>query len=189
MPASRAQQARRRPIKSLARRRWLLLLLPLLVGGSRDPGILLELDLEQFAVQATDLQREAEGPRLRVVVGSPAHPPPVGDYPVFGIVRNPGWRPGETARSYGAVALLPSMDGPLGVAKIPFARAGIALHGGADPLLVGKPASLGCVRALDSDVGVLLEWLEAQGVLAKARPQPDGEIHQSLRRPVRVVVR
>jgi lipoprotein-anchoring transpeptidase ErfK/SrfK len=61
------------------------------------------------------------------------------------VVRNPGWSPGAIARSVGAHELPPSADGPLGAGKIPFAERGeIALHGGANPLLLGKPVSLGC---------------------------------------------
>lgn len=167
----------------------LLALGPLLLAGSSDPGIVFELDRERFVLQATDLASGAVGPRLRVAVGSPAHPTPSGEFPVYQVVRRPGWRPGETARRYGARPIAPSTRGPLGVAKIGFGRAGIALHGGADPLLIGKPISLGCVRALDDDVLGLLDWLDGQGALGRNRPQPDGEIHQAFRRRALMVVR
>lgn len=173
-----------------AARAFLLLgLLPLLLASSADPGIVFELDREQFVLIATDLASGETGPRLRVAVGSPAHPTPAGDFPVYGVVRNPGWRPGETARRYGARPIPPSSRGPLGAAKLPFGRAGVALHGGADPLLIGKPISLGCVRALDDDLLGLLDWLEAQGALARGLPQADGEIHQAFRRRAHMVVR
>lgn len=189
MPARRSQCAGRTSRKSAARLVWLLALLPLLLAGSRDPGVVFDLDRETFVLQATDLSDGTQGPRLRVVIGSPAHPTPAGDFPVYNVVRGPGWRPGETARRYGALPMEPSTRGPLGVAKIGFARAGIALHGAADPLLIGKPASLGCVRALDEEVLGLLAWLEERGALEHERPQPDGEVHQTFRRRARVVVR
>jgi hypothetical protein len=168
---------------------FLVALLPLLLAGTSDPGIVFELDRDRFVVQASDLATGEAGPRLRVAVGSPAHPTPTGSFPVYNVVRNPGWRPGETARRYGARPIAPSSRGPLGAAKIAFGRAGIALHGGADPLLIGKPVSLGCVRALDDAMLGLLDWLTEQGALGRSRPQPDGEIHQVFRRPARVVVR
>jgi hypothetical protein len=166
---------------------WLLLL-PLLVAGTRDPGLVLDLDLSDYTLRAVDLRENTGGPELRVVVGSPAHGTPVGVFPVYQVVRNPGWRPGETARRYGARPIPPSSDGPLGVAKLPFARDGIALHGAANPILVGKPASLGCVRALDAELTELLDWLGERGALGSERPQPDGERHQTFLRPVRIVV-
>ena len=82
-----------------------------------------------------------------------------------------------------------STSPPLGVGKIPFAEGGeIALHGGAHPLLLGKPMSLGCVRALDADLLALLAWLEERGALQVARPTAGEEAVQSFRRPTRVVV-
>jgi lipoprotein-anchoring transpeptidase ErfK/SrfK len=170
--------------------RWrlLIVLLPLLTAGTADPGLLLDLDLAQYALTARDLRHGVTGPTLRVVTGSPAHPTPVGVFPIFGVVRNPAWDPGETARGLGAERVPASADGPLGVAKIAFARDGIALHGGADPLLLGKPVSLGCVRALDSDMLALLDWLEERGGLLGPRAGGDGERHQGFRRPARIRV-
>lgn len=179
-------------MRNFRRIRPLLLLLglaPLLLAGSRDPGLLLELDRETFRLTARDLRSDLEGPSLRVVTGSPAHPTPAGEFPLYTVVRNPGWKPGETARELGARPIAPSDRGPLGVAKIVFADEGVALHGGADPLLLGKPVSLGCVRTLDTELLALLAWLEERDGLMLRRPQPDGELHQGFRRPARIVVR
>ena len=63
------------------------------------------------------------------------------------------------------------------------------MHGGAHPLLLGKPVSLGCVRALDADLLVLLDWLEERGALAGDRPAAAGERLQAFRRRTRVIVR
>lgn len=167
----------------------LLALVPPLLAGSGDPGLLLELDLESFRLTARDLRSDVEGPSLRVVTGSPAHPTPAGEFPIYTVVRNPGWAPGETARERGARPVAPSDQGPLGVAKIVFAGDGVALHGGADPLLLGKPVSLGCVRTLDTELLTLLDWLEERDGLMVRRRQPDGELHQGFRRPARIVVR
>ena len=175
----------------MRRPRWILLvlLIPVLTAGSRDPGLLLELDRESFSLTARDLRHEVTGPTLRVVMGSPANPTPSGIFPVFNVVWNPGWKPGETARRLGAHAVDPSPGGPLGVAKLAFGRGGIALHGGADPLLLGKPVSLGCVRTLDEEFLTLLDWLDERGGLLPGREQPGGEVHQSFRRPARIRVR
>src|SRR5262245_434971 len=94
-----------------------LLCLPWIAGGTSDPGLLLELDRETFEVRAHDLSSGTEGPSLRVVLGSPAHPTPSGNFPLHVVVRNPGWSPGETARAFGAHPVQPSSDGPLGPAK------------------------------------------------------------------------
>jgi hypothetical protein len=175
------------------RRRPALLLLMLLtatplLGATDDPGILFELDRTRFEVQVRDLRDERDGPALRVVIGSPSHPTPAGNFAIHQVVRNPRWTPGEIARGRGAQEKPASSDGPLGVAKITFGPEGIALHGGARRLLLGKPISLGCVRALDADMLLLLEWLEEAGALGEQRPGAEGEITQRFQRRARIVV-
>ena len=167
----------------------LMALLPMLSAGTNDPGLLLKLDRESFSLTAHDLRNGESGPRLRVVMGSPAHPTPNGDFPLFAVVRNPGWKPGSIARSLGAHPAAPSMYGPLGVARITFGPGGLALHGGAEPVLLGKPISLGCVRTLDEELLTLLDWFDERGGLQRVHAQPDGELHQSFRRPARLVIR
>lgn len=164
-----------------------LCLTPLL-GATVDPGVELDLDLARFELRARDLRTEREGPALRVAIGSPAHPTPQGRFPVHVVVRNPRWTPGQTARDRGARERSASSDGPLGIAKISFGPEGVALHGGARRLLIGKPVSLGCVRALDGDLETLLAWLEETGALGPRRAADDGEIHQSFRRRTRIIV-
>jgi hypothetical protein len=167
-----------------------LLCLPWLIGGATDPGVLIELDRDRFEVNVRDLASGAVGPSLRVVLGSPAHPTPKGDFPLHVVVRNPGWIPGTTARASGAHPIPPSAQGPLGIGKIPFAEGGeIALHGGANPLLLGKPVSLGCARATDRDLLALFDWLEQQRALQQPVELASGELRQYFRRPARVTVR
>jgi hypothetical protein len=184
---------RQTPHRQRARLAWLVCLplcLPWLVAGTPDPGVLLELDRTTFEVRVRDLASGAVGPSLRVVLGSPAHPTPKGDFPLHVVVRNPGWSPGATARAHGAHPVPPSAAGPLGVGKIPFAERGeIALHGGANPLLLGKPVSLGCARATDQDLLRLFDWLEAQRALQRPVAVAGGELRQYFRRPARVTVR
>ena len=168
----------------------LALLLPLLVAGNADPGLLIELDRARFEVRVRDLASGELGPQLAVVLGSPSHPTPSGDFPLHVVVRHPGWRPGAVARERGAQPFPPSDAGPLGVGKIPFAQGGeIALHGGANPLLLGKPVSLGCARATDRDLLRLIGWLEGRRALGQPVRVADGELHQYFRRPARVQVR
>ena len=174
--------------------RWLPVLLlalalPGLLGNAGDRGVILELDRATFSLTARDLADGATGPTLRVVLGSPANPTPSGSFPIYAVVRNPGWKPGPLARSLGASPIPPSSRGPLGVGKIPFAAGGIALHGGADALLLGKPVSLGCVRATDEDLLALLDWLETRGVLLDDSSTAEAEVQQGFLRPARVVVR
>lgn len=159
-----------------------------LLGATPDPGLLLDLDREHFELRARDLRDGSAGPSIRVALGSPANATPSGSFPLFWVVRNPSWQPGERARAAGAEPLPASDSGPLGVAKLPFARGGIALHGGADPRLLGKPVSLGCVRSADRDLLALLDWLEARGAMGAREPRPNGEIHQPFQRPARITV-
>jgi hypothetical protein len=159
------------------------------MGSTRDSGVHVRLDLERFELVAVDALRPNEPLVLPIATGSPAHPSPTGRYSPHEVVRNPGWQPGAQARAWGAEPMDPSDHTPMGVAKIPLASNGFALHGGANPILVGKPVSLGCVRLSDTDMLLLLDWLERGGALAKPRPEKNGEIHQALRRPVAFEVR
>jgi L,D-transpeptidase catalytic domain len=181
--AARADRAQRAVITAL------LVCSPWLVASAGDPGVLIELDLDAYQVRVRDLASGAEGPELRVVLGSPAHPTPSGDYRLNVVVRNPGWKPGAIARASGARPVPPSPAGPLGVGKIPFAQGGeIALHGGANPLLLGKPVSLGCARATDEDLLRLITWLEDRRALERPVAVASGELLQYFRRPARVSI-
>jgi len=159
------------------------------VRRPRDPGILLELNRTTYQLTARDLSDQDTGPALKVVLGSPAHPTPSGTFPIYQVVHSPEWQPGSVARARGAEPEAASMAGPMGIAKIPFAAGGIALHGGAHPLLLGKPVSLGCVRTQDADLNDLIAWLGDQGALGKTRSRENGESQQAFLRPARIVVR
>ena len=165
------------------------LALPLLLGSARDPGVLIEVDLERFSLESRDLAADEAGPVLRVAVGSPAHPTPIGEFHPRRVVRNPGWWPGPYARRSGARARRPSSDGPLGAGKIPLESGAIQIHGGADPLELGKPVSLGCVTLHDEAWLVLVDWLRSRDSLAPERATPRGDLVSAFRRPIRVVVR
>src|SRR5262245_32553830 len=159
------------------------------VGAARDPGVRVRLDLGRFELVATDARKPGESLVLPIATGSPAHPSPPGRYLAHEVVRNPGWQPGAQARAWGAEPMDPSDHTPMGVAKIPLRGDGFALHGGANPILVGKPVSLGCVRLSDTDMLALLDWLDRAGALEPARAASNGEVHQRLRRPVAFDVR
>lgn len=156
--------------------------------GRRDPGIRFELDRETYRVHVVDLASGETGPEVKVAIGSPAHPSPRGEYRVWQVVHDPAWNPGRTARSMGARRVPPSPDGPLGVAKIPIAGE-YALHGGASWLTVGKPVTLGCLRATDDSIRALIDWLEGRGALARRPPAGAGERPQAFARPARFVIR
>ena len=168
----------------------LALALPWLMASAADRGVVLELDRDRYTLSARDVAHDIVGPTLRVVLGSPGHPTPPGEYPIHEVVFNPGWYPGDFARAQGARALPPSKAGPLGVGKIPFAADGrIAVHGGAQELLLGKPVSLGCVRTVDEDFLAVVAWLDERGALAPGETRGGGEFHRAFRRPARVIVR
>ncbi|MND06409.1 hypothetical protein D3C83_277640 [compost metagenome] len=59
----------------------------------------------------------------------------------------------------------------------------------ANPLLLGKPVSLGCARATDEDLLKLFAWLEQQRALQRPEQVASGELRQYFRRPARVSVR
>jgi L,D-transpeptidase catalytic domain len=167
----------------------LALVLPILCGSAGDPGVLIEVDLERFSLESRDLAANTAGPALRIAAGSPAHPTPIGEFHPRRVVRNPGWRPGPNAQRLGARAQRPSNDGPLGAGKIPLEAGAIQIHGGADPLELGKPVSLGCVALHDQSWLALVDWLRSRDSLEPERATPHGDLVSAFRRPVRVVVR
>ena len=159
-------------------------------GAARDPGVHVRVDLERFELVAVDARRPEEPLVLPIATGSPAHPSPPGRYRrARGGAQSRLEAGREGARVRGGADRLRRSDGPMGVAKIPLTGDGFALHGGANPLVVGKQISLGCVRLSDPDMLSLLDWLERAGALAPARAHGNGELHQALRRPVAFDVR
>jgi hypothetical protein len=159
-------------------------------SAASDPGVLLELDRERYELNVRDLHSGESGPPIRVALGSPAHATPAGSYPVTRVIFYPAWQPNPEVQAAGSEPLPPSLDGPMGVAKLPFADLGsVALHGGGDPLLLGKLVSGGCVRARDADLLRVIAWLYLRRALGPAEPQKDGEVIRFFQRPVRMQVR
>jgi lipoprotein-anchoring transpeptidase ErfK/SrfK len=159
-----------------------------------DPGVVLAIDGSRVVLTARDARTDsagAAGPSFPVTVGSPAHPTPRGRFRAEALVLNPAWHPAPTAAAAGAKPIPPSSSGPMGIAKIPFAEGGaVALHGGAVPIVLGKPLSSGCVRARDVDLVRLIGWLERRGALRLEDARDDGgEVRVPLLRPLWVVVR
>jgi lipoprotein-anchoring transpeptidase ErfK/SrfK len=153
-----------------------------------DPGIRFVIDRETFRVHVVDLRSGDRGPEIPVAIGSPAHPSPSGEFKVRQVVHDPAWNPGRTAKAQGARRVPPSPDGPLGVAKIPILGE-YALHGGASWLTVGKPVTLGCLRATDDSIRALIAWLETRGALGRKPVRGSGEKPQAFIRPARFVIR
>lgn len=166
----------------------LVLLVPVLLSSNADRGVLLWVDMQDFSMQAVDLSNDQISPRFRVALGSPAHPTPRGEFPVRMIVRNPSWNPGVAARAAGATHHDASSDGPLGIAKIPLGYQAILIHGGAHRLAMGSPVTLGCVTTSDEQLEELLEWLEQRDTFRPVHKREDGELHQALARPLRVLL-
>ena len=152
--------------------------------------LVFEIDRAHYELVVRDLQSGEQAPILRVATGSPARATPKGEFSLHVVILNPAWTPGEDAEAAGAERRQASLDGPMGAVKIPFADQGsIALHGGGDPLLLGKPVSGGCVRASDAELLRLVAWLDRRAALAPPLVRPDGEIHRAFRRPAVLRVR
>lgn len=157
--------------------------------STSDPGLELVLALSRNELMSKDLRSGEEGPTLLVAVGSPAHPTPRGSFRLGRVIFRPGWRPGLAASEAGARARRSSVNSPMGVAKLPFAENGaIALHGGGEPGVLGKPVSSGCVRAADADLLRLLAWLDLRRGLAPPESRGSGEVVRDLWRPTYLLI-
>jgi hypothetical protein len=168
--------------------------LPGVVLAADDPGLELEIDLEGFVVRTRDLRSGEAGPVVAIGPGSPRNPTPTGRHRVGWVVLRPSWTPSDEAQVAGAVREPASLESPMGVAKIPFAEQGsIALHGGGDPRVLGRPISAGCVRTRDADLLRVIGWLDLAGALGDPELDADdpagGEVRRPIRRPTWVVVR
>lgn len=158
-------------------------------SGGPDPGLVIEIDRESYLLRAHDLRDDVAGPQAPVAVGSPGHATPTGIFPLHQVVHDPAWSPGANARRVGAAAFDASPDGPMGVAKLPFAPGGYALHGGGERVVLGKPVSLGCVRMTDAGILELIAWMRERDALRSQPPAGAGERHEPLLRPARIVIR
>ncbi len=162
--------------------------------ASSDPGLELEIDLEAFVVRTRDLRSGTEGPEVPIGPGSPGNPTPKGRHRVGWVVLRPAWTPSDDALAAGAPKMPPSLESPMGVAKIPFAELGsVALHGGGDPRVLGRPISAGCVRTRDADLLRVIGWMDLAGALGEpmldATDPEGGEVRRPVQRPTWVVVR
>jgi hypothetical protein len=172
-----------------ARRCGLAFLAPLcalLSVQSASAGVEFDVDLERYRLEV----REPGGKRVSfpVSIGSPAHPTPRGTFSIERLIQRPAWSPGREARRHGQRATPASYDGPMGIAKMPF-RGAYAVHGGANPLALGKPLTLGCVRLSDQSMHELIGWLESRAALSGSAQQASGEILVRFQEPAALRIR
>ncbi|MBW2295450.1 MAG: L,D-transpeptidase [Deltaproteobacteria bacterium] len=160
-------------------------------AGSGEAGdLLMVIESSTFQLSVLDSRNGERSPTIRVALGSPEQATPTGRFPLERIILSPSWRPGVVATRAGAEPEAASLDTPMGAVKIPFAADGvIALHGGGDRRVLGKPISAGCVRATDADLLRVVAWLDRRDALAAARRAQNGEFHRRFRRPIELVVR
>ncbi len=150
------------------------------------PAVALWVDLDRYelGVSIGALQVLA----FRVATGMPAHPTPIGDFELTTWISNPTFTPGVEARERGATAVSASMDGPLGVAKIPIEGAHL-LHAGGTRYSIGKPVTLGCIQLTNEQMNRLDRWLESQGLFGPSVRNARGELERRFRRALRLSIR
>jgi hypothetical protein len=163
-------------------------------AAQAEPGgagnLVMVIESSTFQLSVLDSRDGERSPTIRVALGSPEAATPTGRFPLERIILSPSWRPGTVAKKAGAEPEEASLDTPMGAVKIPFAAKGvIALHGGGDRRVLGKPVSAGCVRATDADLLRVVAWLDGRDALASAKQVANGEVHRRFRRPIELVVR
>jgi lipoprotein-anchoring transpeptidase ErfK/SrfK len=89
-------------------------------------------------------------------IGSEANPSPTGNMKVKGVARNPkySYRPDKNFEQQGneePLTLPPGPNGPVGSIWIDLTKETYGIHGTADPELVGRTLSHGCVRLTNWD--------------------------------------
>jgi lipoprotein-anchoring transpeptidase ErfK/SrfK len=83
---------------------------------------------------------------LKVGVGMPSHPTPVGEFRVVNMERNPTWNPPDSRWAEGIGPIPPGPENPLGTRWIGISSPAIGLHGTPAPETVGRRSSHGCIR-------------------------------------------
>jgi hypothetical protein len=148
--------------------------------------IRIEVSLDRYEL------RVLEGGRTRlrfdISSGMPSTPTPRGGFTLREVISNPSFRPGPEARRRGATPRGPSLQGPLGIAKIPF-QGSFQIHAGVDPLAMGKPMTLGCVGLTDASMRTLLDWLAARGAITDGERSSEGQLHHRFVRPATLRIR
>jgi lipoprotein-anchoring transpeptidase ErfK/SrfK len=115
----------------------------------------IEIDKEQGVLRGYG----ADGKLLVVYpasIGSEENPSPTGNMTVKGVARNPkySYRPDKNFQQQGneePLTLPPGPNGPVGSIWIDLTKESYGIHGTADPELVGKSLSHGCVRLTNWD--------------------------------------
>ncbi len=105
---------------------------------------------------------------VRVAVGLPAYPTPIGVFTIWRVIWNPWWIPPDRPWARGERITPPGPGNPMGRVKLDFLPL-YFLHGTRDVASIGHAASHGCVRLTNADA-VALATLVVEHGAAPAMP-------------------
>ena len=89
----------------------------------------------------------------RTAVGAPVSPSPTGTFQIVTRLTHPTYyHPGKVVG--------PGKDNPLGPRWLGLSRKGFGIHGTNEPRSIGRAASHGCIRLMNSDIVDLFERVE-----------------------------
>jgi lipoprotein-anchoring transpeptidase ErfK/SrfK len=124
--------------------------------------VALEGEVERIEIDKSKGVLRGYGPDGAVLVvypasiGSDVNPSPTGKMSVKGVARNPkySYRPDKNFKQQGnddPLTLPPGPNGPVGSIWIDLTKETYGIHGTADPEIIGKTSSHGCVRLTNWD--------------------------------------
>jgi murein L,D-transpeptidase YcbB/YkuD len=119
----------------------------------------LDLNLPAFRLDVFEGGRRVR--EIRVAVGTPDHPTPVGDFEIMRVVWNPWWYPPPFEWAENEKVTPPGPDNPTGRVKLFFGYY-LFLHGTPLEESLGRAASHGCVRMSNADAIVLARLVHAE---------------------------
>lgn len=115
-------------------------------------------------VPATELTLYNNGSPVftkRVAIGRGIYPTPIFESHIQKIEWNPTWYPPDSPWAKGAKITPPGPGNPLGLVKMPLSSE-ILFHGTSQASSVGRAASHGCMRMLNSDATELAWYLQSR---------------------------
>jgi hypothetical protein len=99
---------------------------------------------------------------MRVAVGLPAYPTPIGVFTIWRVIWNPWWIPPDRPWARGERITPPGLGNPMGRVKLDFLPL-YFLHGTPDTASIGRAASHGCVRLTNADAVALAALVVEHG--------------------------
>lgn len=139
-------------------------------SGAAAVPLRLVLNIPAYRLEAVEHDRVTV--TIRVAVGSPRYPTPIGEYAIDYVEWNPWWRPPDRPWARGERAARPGWSNPVGRVKLHVTGL-VFLHGSPLVASLGTAASHACVRLANDDAMLLARLVHRHASPASLAPVLD----------------